>query len=162
MNENHDQVGKFGTTYQDEYAEQAAKLCARFGATDEDLSEFFGVSDRTIRRWKAQHPAFLEALTVGKDIADERVERSLYMRAVGFRIPAVKHFQSNGVILTEEYEEFVPPDTKAAIFWLCNRRKDRWSNAHMKGIGWVGDDATPQSVTVNIVDARAEPDPAAG
>lgn len=39
-------------TYKPEYAKQAAKLC-ELGATDLDIAEFFGVSVRTVYRWKA-------------------------------------------------------------------------------------------------------------
>src|ERR1700733_2891365 len=42
----------------------------------------------------------------GKDASDDRVERSLYQLAIGW----------NGQ----------PPNTTAAIFWLKNRRPDRW------------------------------------
>jgi hypothetical protein len=43
---------------------------------------------------------------VGKEASDDRVERSLYQLAIGW----------NGQ----------PPNTTAAIFWLKNRRPDRW------------------------------------
>lgn len=162
MNENHEKDGTFTSTYQPEYAEQARKLCERFGATDSDLADFFSVSVRTIRRWSVNYEAFGDARKAGKDAADLRVERSLYERAVGGMVPAVKWFSYEGVSWKEEFEEYAPPDVRACIFWLCNRQRDRWNNSHMKGVGWMDDDATPQSVTVNIVDGRAEPDPSAG
>src|SRR6185312_7516231 len=40
----------------------------------------------------------------------------------------VKVFQSNGVPLIVPYREHVPPDTKAAEFWLTNRAPGRWKN----------------------------------
>jgi hypothetical protein len=42
------------------------------------------------------HPAFGEALKLGKKEADERVERSLYSRAVGYHYDAVKIFLPYG------------------------------------------------------------------
>ena len=42
----------------------------------------------------------------GKEASDDRVERSLYLLAIGW----------NGQ----------PPNTTAALFWLKNRRPDRW------------------------------------
>lgn len=117
------------TEYQDEYVEQAAKLCA-LGATDADLADFFGVSIRTIERWRSAHPEFCRAVKEGKTEADDRVERSLYHRAVGYTFDAVKIFQHQGAVIEAPFREHVPPDTTAAIFWLKNRRKDEWRDKH--------------------------------
>ena len=115
------------TSYRDEYAEQAEKLCL-LGATDADLADFFKVSDRTIYRWAAKHEEFCQALKAGKDVADERVERSLYHKAVGYTFDSEKIFNHQGVIVRAETKEHVPPDTTAAIFWLKNRNPERWNN----------------------------------
>lgn len=113
--------------YQPEFAEQAKELCEN-GATDVDLAEHFGVSDRTIYRWASQFPEFCQALKVGKDVADDRVERSLYHRATGYSFDAVKIFMPAGATqpVYAPYREHVPPDTGAAIFWLKNRRRGEW------------------------------------
>jgi hypothetical protein len=113
------------SVYKPEFAEQAAKLC-KLGATDMDLADFFGVSTRTILRWRAEKPDFCHALTIAKDEADNAVERSLYQKAVGYEREAVKIFQYEGEPVIVPYREFVPPDTAAAIFWLKNRRKAEW------------------------------------
>jgi hypothetical protein len=115
------------TEYRDEYAAQAVKLC-EFGATDQELADFFEVDVRTIYRWKHDHAEFCQALKAGKDVADERVERSLYQKAIGYEQDEVKIFMPSGA---EEpvYAPFrakVAPDTTAAIFWLKNRRSAAW------------------------------------
>ena len=111
--------------YKPEYAEQAKKLCD-LGATDEDLADFFEVGIRTIANWKAEHSEFLQALKSGKDSADDRVERSLYQRAVGYSYDAI-HFSSfQGAVTETLYRAHVPPDVTAQIFWLKNRRRDEW------------------------------------
>lgn len=111
--------------YKPEFCQEAEKLCAN-GATDAELAEHFDVSDRTIYRWKALHSEFCQALKTGKSVADERVERSLYHKAVGYTHDAV-HFSSyQGVVTATPYKEHVPPDTTAAIFWLKNRRANDW------------------------------------
>lgn len=115
--------------YKPEYAVQAEKLC-RLGATDVELADFFGVSDRTIYRWANQYDDFCQALKAGKDAADERVERSLYHRATGYTFDAEKIFQFQGEVVRAPYREHVPPDTTAAIFWLKNRRKEDWKDRH--------------------------------
>lgn len=119
------------SSYKDEYAEQARKLCL-LGATDDDLAEFFGVSNRTIYRWQTQHDGFCQALKAGKDVADDRVERSLYHKAVGYTFDAVKIFMPSGAAepVYAPYKEHVPPSDTAAIFWLKNRRKGDWRDKH--------------------------------
>ncbi len=117
------------SSYKPEYAEQAAQLC-KLGATDEELGTFFKVSTRTIYRWKALHEAFCQAIKVGGESADTRVERSLYARAVGYTYDAVKIMQHKGDVIVERYREHVPPDTTAMIFWLKNRQPERWRDVH--------------------------------
>ena len=113
--------------YRAEYAKQAEKLC-RLGATDADLADFFGVTVRTILNWQTWHEPFFRALKSGKSAADDRVERSLYQRAVGYTHDAVKIFMPAGAKapVFAEYREHVPPDTTACIFWLKNRRREEW------------------------------------
>ena len=111
--------------YDDTYAAQAEKLCA-LGATDMELADFFSVHVATIYRWKHAHPEFCEALKVGKDALDDRVERSLYQRAVGYSFNSEKIFHYQGLITRAETVEHVPPDPGAALSWLKNRRGEKW------------------------------------
>jgi hypothetical protein len=113
------------SSYKPEFDEQAKKLC-ELGATDIEIADFFGVSDRTIYRWLIKYPSFCQSLKAGKDAADERVERSLYHKATGYTFESEKIFQHQGEIVRAPYTEHVPPDTTAMIFWLKNRRPENW------------------------------------
>lgn len=113
------------TLYRDEFAAQAEKLC-ELGATDMELADFFGVDVRTIYRWKHDHDHFCQALKVGKDALDDRVERSLYQRAVGYSFNSEKIFHFQGEITRADTVEHVPPDSSAALIWLKNRRGGAW------------------------------------
>ncbi len=119
------------TDYRDDFARQAAKLCL-LGATDQELADFFDVSVRTIHRWKADHDDFCHSIKAGKEQADDRVERSLYQRAVGYEQEEVKIFMPAGADepVYAPFTAKVTPDTTAAIFWLKNRRKDEWRDRH--------------------------------
>ena len=134
------------SSYKPEYAEQAEKLC-RLGATDPDLADFFGVNTTTIWRWAGRYGDFCTALKVGKDAADDRVERSLYQRANGYSFDAVKVFMPSGAKqpVYAPYVEHVPPDTTACIFWLKNRRKAEWRD-RQEVTGADGKDLIPDSV----------------
>lgn len=113
------------TDYRPEFAEQAAKLCA-LGATDYELADFFGVDTRTIYRWKNVHDDFCQSVTCGKERADERVERALFNRAVGYTFESEKVFQFQGEVIRADTVEHVPPDPGAAKLWLTNRRPEQW------------------------------------
>lgn len=115
------------SAYEEKFAAQAEKLCA-LGATDQEIADFFEVDVRTIYRWKHDHDAFCQALKVGKEAADERVERSLYQRAIGYEQDEVKIFMPAGAAepVYAPYRAKVAPDTTAAIFWLKNRRSKEW------------------------------------
>jgi hypothetical protein len=127
----HEEDKKLGrpSFYRPEYAAIATELCEN-GATDHELSIAFSVTTRTISRWKIAHADFSLALKTAKDIADERVEMTLYHRAVGYSFEAVKIMQHEGKAVVYEYVEHIPPDTTAMIFWLKNRRPDRWRDKH--------------------------------
>jgi transposase len=118
------------TEYRDEFAEQALKLC-HLGATDDELADFFNVHRATIYRWKHTVPEFCDAIKSGKEIADERVERSLYQKATGYNFTEqqaikVKVEQHKEEVEVVDVERHSPADTTAAIFWLKNRRSAAW------------------------------------
>src|SRR5688572_9466832 len=83
------------SSYKSEFAEQATKL-ALLGATDQEMADFFKVDGRTVHRWKHDHDEFCHALKAGKEAADDRVERSLYQRAIGYEQDEVKIFMPGG------------------------------------------------------------------
>lgn len=114
------------TVYQDEYAEQARKICEQFGATDYELSVFFEVSERTIYRWKVSHPEFCQALKMGKEVPDDRVEKALYHRALGYTHEEEQLHHYQGVVIRTETVKHYPPDVTACLAWLNNRRPDQW------------------------------------
>lgn len=113
------------SSYRPEYAEQARKLCA-LGATDKELAEFFKVAGSTLSQWKIVHEAFAEALKIGKAEADDRVERSLYNRAVGYTFESEEVFCQNGQVTRVPVVKHVEPNVTAQIFWLKNRRRTNW------------------------------------
>ncbi len=113
------------TKYKPEYAEQAEKLC-KLGATDEDLADFFKVNKRSVERWRGEHEEFCRATKVGKGLADDLVERSLYERARGYICDDTHIAVHQGEVIVTPIKKHYPPDTAAAFIWLKNRKKDEW------------------------------------
>lgn len=112
---------------------------ARDGLTDEQIARNIGVSERTFTRWKETLPAIVTALKKGKAPADIIVENSLYKSATGYyvtikkpmKIKTKKQLAGKGTIEEERveyYDEeiYIPPNPTSQIFWLKNRRPDKW------------------------------------
>lgn len=130
------------SSYKEEYNEQAYDMCM-LGYTDEALGKYFGVSEVTINSWKNKHPNFLKALKEGKELADAKVAKSLFKRAIGYSYKeirfekVVKDSNSDEDIELELYKKVVTikevaPDVIAQKVWLFNRQKERWSSDQPK------------------------------
>jgi hypothetical protein len=91
-----------------------------------ELADFFGCGIPTMYRWRAEHPEFQNAIKVGKAELDERVERSLYQRAVGYSHPDVHVSNYQGEVTLTPIVKHYPPDVAAAFIWLKNRRPEKW------------------------------------
>ena len=113
------------TDYKPEFCQEAAEMCEK-GATDQELADYFGVDVRTLYRWKNTQAEFRQALRAAKEAADDRVERSLYERALGYERDEVDIKVVQGGIVQTPVRKFYPPDTTAAIFWLKNRKPAEW------------------------------------
>lgn len=127
------------TKYKPDFAAIAKVMCSR-GATDAELADEFGVATTTIWRWQTKHPDFCNALKVEKGTYDDRVERSLAQRAVGYSYSTEKIFHYQGSIVRAKCIEHVPPDPGAAKLWLTNRRAAEWrekSEQTLKGDGFM-------------------------
>ena len=74
---------------------------ARDGLTDEQIYNNLGISKDTFYKYIKQYTDFSDALKKGKDIIDYQVEKALLSKAL-------------------------KGDTTAIIFWLKNRRPDKW------------------------------------
>ena len=124
-------------SYKPEYARQARAMC-KLGASDVDLADWFGVSVPTMARWRVLFPEFGKAHRVGKEEFDDRVERTLAMRAIGYTYEAEKIFcNAEGQVTRVAYREHVPPDITACIFWLKNRRPEKWREKNDRGNGVI-------------------------
>lgn len=112
---------------------------ARDGLTDEQVAANAGITAKTLYEWKKQYGEICEALKRGKEVIDIEVENALLQKAMGFKETVKKAIKVKEVLYQDgkrksekehiEYadeEVYVPPDTTAQIFWLKNRRPDRW------------------------------------
>jgi hypothetical protein len=117
------------TVYSPRLAVIARKCCER-GMTDIEVADMLGIGLATLYRWKVEYPAFSRVFKLGKEAADDRVERTLYNRAVGYDYSAEKPVMTRHGQKTMRYRAHLPPDTAAAVWYLKNRRPGQWRDAH--------------------------------
>jgi hypothetical protein len=113
------------TVYKPENVEIARNACM-LGATNETLAARFDVCRRTIDSWIASIPEFSIAVKQGRAGADEAVVSALFARATGMEQKMTKVFCHRGQPVTADYTVHLPPDVRACIFWLRNRRPEEW------------------------------------
>lgn len=114
---------------------------ARDGLTDKDISKNMRIGVSTLKEWKGRFPEIQDALKQGKDAADRVVENALYKSACGYtmkirkpvKVKLVDYDPATGKKIREaetwqavEEEIHVPAQVTAQIFWLKNRKPDKW------------------------------------
>jgi len=78
---------------------------ARDGLTDEQIAHNVGISTVTLYDWKKKFSKISNALKKGKEVVDFAVENALLKKALA-------------------------GDVTAMIFWLKNRRRDKWRDRY--------------------------------
>lgn len=102
---------------------------ARDGLTDEQIADNIGISRSTLNSWKDKYSDISDTLKRGKEVVDRQVENALLKRALGYEytettreyIPELDEMKT-----TKKVTKQVAPDTTAQIFWLKNRKPDKW------------------------------------
>jgi len=114
------------TKYREEYI-KLVRWMARAGLTDKEIAEEIGIQRSTLNNWKKRYPEFAEALKQGKDVIDDMVEDALLKRALGYEYEETKIIAEDKKVkqVVKTKKSFIP-DTTAQIFWLKNRRPDKW------------------------------------
>ena len=74
---------------------------ARDGLTDKQIAHNIGISHATLYEWKKHFPELSDTLKKSKDVVDRMVENALFKNAI-------------------------EGNTTAQIFWLKNRKPDKW------------------------------------
>ena len=74
---------------------------ARTGLSEPQIAHNMGISYSTLKEWKKRFPAISATLKQTKDVTDVAVENAVFKKAMS-------------------------GDVAACIFWLKNRRPDKW------------------------------------
>lgn len=114
--------GKY-TEWLTESGLQRIEQWARDGLTDEQIAHNIGVCRDTLNEWKNRFPAISDSLKNGKAPVDFQVENALLKRARGYEYDETRTDAAGNAITITRH---VPPDVAACIFWLKNRRPEKW------------------------------------
>ena len=90
-----------------------------------------GIGYSTFNEWLTRFPAMSASLKKGKAPVDLEVENALFRRAIGYDYEETVTEVVQGADGAERehirrHRKHMPPDVTAQIFWLKNRRPDRW------------------------------------
>lgn len=106
---------------------------SRDGLTNEDIAHNIGIATGTFYEWLKRFPELANALKTTREVADIRVENSLYKRANGYdyveetqELRLDKESGEYRMVTTKTITRHMPPDTTAQIFWLKNRKPNDW------------------------------------
>lgn len=106
---------------------------ARDGLIDEQIAKNCGIHPSTLYAWKNKYPKISRALKKGKEVIDRQVENALLKRALGYQYTETTRERlkdpnsgEEKMVITKTVKKEVVPDTTAQIFWLKNRRPDKW------------------------------------
>lgn len=113
---------------------------SREGLTYEQIAHNMGIDVTTLREWRKKNSTISTTLKKGKEVTDYEVENALYKKALGYNVLLKKTFKIKTIEyndqgkkikekeeLVDGYDEaHIPADTTAQIFWLKNRKKEKW------------------------------------
>lgn len=102
---------------------QIIEQWARDGLTEDQIAHNIGICRDTLNEWKNRFPAISDAIKKGKAPVDFQVENALLKRARGYEYNETRTDATGKAITITRH---VPPDVAACIFWLKNRRPEKW------------------------------------
>lgn len=100
---------------------------ARDGLTNLQIATNIGIVESTLYEWLNKYKEITEALKKGKEVIDIEVENALLKRALGYKYDEVtKELRNGELIETKRVTKEVQADITAQIYWLKNRKPDKW------------------------------------
>lgn len=123
---------------------------SRNGMDQKQIARKIGIAHSTLSEWKMKYQEIGEALKNTAELADLQVENALWKKATGYR-----------VILNQggkQVEQYIAPDIAAQIFWLTNRKPDKWTNTQAKKVQ-LQDPVSTALLTIAEQVSQKKPEP---
>lgn len=126
----------------------------RDGLSLPQIADRCGLSFKSLRNLIDTDENVKNALKQGAEIVDYMVENALLKRALGYTTRDVKVTVGKKLVNGETYEVLkettekrVPPDVSAAIFWLNNRKNDKWMR-NRDNVGGLSEEDSGMTITI--------------
>lgn len=129
---------------------------ARDGLTLDQIAHNIGITTTTLHDWKNKYVEISNAIKKGKEVSDFEVESALYRRAIGYEYEEVMtevrtDETGNQEKHVRKTKKFMPPDVTAQIFWLKNRKPDKWRDKQVI-------EANAEGQLASLIDGLKEPE----
>lgn len=131
---------------------EKALMCALFkeGKTNKEIAKILKIPRETLND-RLRYNNLTTAIKKNKAVADSKVVRALFERALGYEHPEDKFFCHNGKVIIAPTTKHYPPDTAACFIWLKNRDPENWKDK--QEIEHGGE--VKSSLELNYADAKA-------
>ena len=121
---------------------------ARHGLTNNQIAKNIGISERAFAQWVSRFDSISATLKKGRAPVDIEVENALLKRALGYDFEeVVTEIEKLDGGKTREHirktKRHMPPDVAAMIFWLKNRRSDKWRDRVQQEVSVDVEDLSP-------------------
>ena len=154
------------TKYNKDIYPHIVKAIASKGYIESEIQDIIKISVATFVSWKKLYPEFLKALKDGKETPDNEVENALLKRAKGYEYDEIierpKIIKRNNkpvevMRVSEIKHKVMAPEVIAQIFWLKNRRPDRWRDRQdIEHSGTIGYKVIPDDLSEIIEEETKE------
>jgi AcrR family transcriptional regulator len=140
------------TGYDPKTHPQLAAILASRGTTVAEFADAVGMTDRTVRNRFRNYPEFADAFKFAASAFDERVERALAERAIGYEVDSEEIRVVDGKLLHIPVRRQFPPDVGAATLYLTNRMPHKYKR--MVDVHTTGDKIESTEVIVEEIQTK--------
>lgn len=119
-----------------------------------EIAKRMNINVNTLVKWQKQYEEINDAINTTRELVDYQVENAILKAALGYKTKEIKvtigKKMVNGEMvemLKETTTKEVPPNVKAAMFWLNNRKFEDWKLNRDKIVEVDPDDS---QVTITI------------
>lgn len=121
------------------------------GKTDAEIAYYLGLAPETLSRWRKKFPEVDQALKDAHRGIDMEIENALAKAALGIESTSevVRGRMDQGKLTPTDVTKAksTSPSVSAMIFWLKNRRPDKWRESQGLNLSGVVEGGSPTVAT---------------
>lgn len=111
---------------------------SRDGSDLQQIAKKMGIAPKTLYAWITKYEAIGKAIKKTQELANLEVENALFKRAIGYNeivkeAMKVKQGSYEEIVYVEKVIH-IPGEVSAQIFYLTNRKPERWTNTQARKV----------------------------